>query len=58
VSVASLRAIPWIFAWTQTRLILPSWLGIGEALGKVIADVSAARRVLCWRAACCVQLDL
>lgn len=30
--VESLRAIPWIFAWTQTRLLLPSWLGVGEAL--------------------------
>ncbi|KAI8477117.1 MAG: phosphoenolpyruvate carboxylase-domain-containing protein [Monoraphidium minutum] len=37
-SVANLRAIPWIFAWTQTRLILPSWLGIGEALSRAIAD--------------------
>ena len=31
--VESLRAIPWVFAWTQTRLLLPSWLGTGEALG-------------------------
>lgn len=30
--IESLRAIPWIFAWTQTRLLLPSWLGMGEAL--------------------------
>ena len=30
--VESLRAIPWVFAWTQTRLMLPSWLGAGEAL--------------------------
>jgi len=30
--VDSLRAIPWIFAWTQTRLLLPSWLGVGAAL--------------------------
>ena len=29
--VESLRAIPWIFAWTQTRLQLPVWLGIGAA---------------------------
>jgi len=30
--VESLRAIPWIFAWAQTRLNLPAWLGIGKAL--------------------------
>jgi phosphoenolpyruvate carboxylase len=30
--VESLRAIPWIFAWTQTRLNLPAWLGVGDAL--------------------------
>ncbi|MGR5064523.1 phosphoenolpyruvate carboxylase [Photobacterium sp. DNB22_13_2] len=30
--VESLRAIPWIFAWSQNRLILPAWLGAGEAI--------------------------
>jgi phosphoenolpyruvate carboxylase len=30
--IESLRAIPWQFAWTQTRLLLPTWLGIEEAL--------------------------
>ncbi|HSK09761.1 MAG TPA: phosphoenolpyruvate carboxylase [Vicinamibacterales bacterium] len=30
--VGSLRAIPWQFAWTQTRLLLASWLGLEEAL--------------------------
>lgn len=34
--VESLRAIPWIFGWTQNRLMLPAWLGAGEALQQVI----------------------
>lgn len=36
--VESLRAIPWIFAWTQTRLNLPTWLGVGEAINEVLAS--------------------
>ncbi len=36
--IETLRAIPWIFAWTQNRLCLPSWLGVGDALGQAIAD--------------------
>jgi len=36
--VGTLRAIPWIFAWTQTRLHLPVWLGIGEALEKAFEE--------------------
>ncbi|RDF11852.1 phosphoenolpyruvate carboxylase [Haemophilus paraphrohaemolyticus] len=34
--VESLRAIPWIFAWMQNRLMLPAWLGAGAALRKMI----------------------
>jgi phosphoenolpyruvate carboxylase len=36
--IASMRAIPWIFAWTQSRSALPAWLGVGAALAAVIAD--------------------
>jgi phosphoenolpyruvate carboxylase len=35
--IESLRAIPWVFSWTQTRLLLPSWLGVCEALEEAIA---------------------
>ncbi|MCK3654435.1 phosphoenolpyruvate carboxylase [Pasteurellaceae bacterium Macca] len=34
--VESLRAIPWIFAWMQNRLMLPAWLGAGQALAQLI----------------------
>ncbi|GAA0170349.1 lyase [Lithospermum erythrorhizon] len=34
--IESLRAIPWIFAWTQTRFHLPVWLGFGDAIKSVI----------------------
>ncbi|MFV0574647.1 MAG: phosphoenolpyruvate carboxylase [Vibrio sp.] len=34
--VESLRAIPWIFSWSQNRLVLPAWLGAGEAIQHAI----------------------
>jgi phosphoenolpyruvate carboxylase len=40
--VRSLRAIPWVFAWTQTRLMLPSWLGVGAALEEALQAGHAA----------------
>jgi len=36
--LSSLRAIPWIFAWTQTRLLLPAWLGIETAFQEAADD--------------------
>jgi phosphoenolpyruvate carboxylase len=34
--IESLRAIPWIFAWTQTRFHLPVWLGFGSAFKHIL----------------------
>jgi phosphoenolpyruvate carboxylase len=39
--ISSLRAIPWIFAWMQNRLMLPAWLGAGAALSESIASGNA-----------------
>lgn len=36
--VTTLRAIPWIFAWTQTRMVLPSWLGVADGIAAVVND--------------------
>jgi phosphoenolpyruvate carboxylase len=37
-TVDSLRAIPWVFAWTQNRFLLPSWYGAGTALANYVAE--------------------
>ncbi|WP_031217910.1 phosphoenolpyruvate carboxylase, partial [Halomonas sp. PBN3] len=43
--VETLRAIPWIFAWTQIRLMLPAWLGSGEAFATRLEE-EGGREVL------------
>jgi phosphoenolpyruvate carboxylase len=42
LDLADLRAIPWVFAWSQTRLNLPGWYGLGSGLAAV-GDVELLR---------------
>ena len=43
-SLASLRAIPWTFAWAQSRTNLPAWYGVGAALAGYVKQHGAAGR--------------
>ena len=43
-----LRAIPWVFAWTQIRLMLPPWLGADEAVEWLRANPSAHDALRTW----------
>ncbi len=44
VSVDSLRAIPWVLCWTQTRVLFPTWWGIGSSWKKSDKNMKKALR--------------
>ena len=46
-SLADLRAIPWVFSWTQSRYYLPGWFGIGTALKSLEGRSESDFRRLC-----------
>ena len=46
--IESLRAIPWVFAWTQIRLMLPAWLGTEAALDCLAAEPGVYEQMTDW----------
>jgi phosphoenolpyruvate carboxylase len=48
-SLADLRAIPWVFAWSQTRINLPGWYGLGSGLAAAIDGAGLAAVRAAWR---------
>ncbi|HRP61809.1 MAG TPA: phosphoenolpyruvate carboxylase [Phycisphaerales bacterium] len=45
-SLGSLRAIPWVFSWTQCRHLIPGWYGLGSAVGRFSDDSESALQLI------------
>ncbi|MDO5638703.1 MAG: phosphoenolpyruvate carboxylase [Neisseria sp.] len=44
--IQDLRAIPWVFSWTQNRLMLPAWYGFGSAVEALCAEDAGRLKAL------------